>query len=293
MKFNQKTKAICCIIASAFCFAVMNNFVHLAGDLPTFEKAFFRNLVSMFIAMSALLRKHESFRPTRGCLPQLFGRAICGTMGILCNFYALDHLVVADASMLNKMSPFFAIIFSYFLLKEKLSVPQGIAVIIAFLGSMLIVKPTLTNMDLIPSLIGLFGGMSAGMAYTLVRVLGKKGERGDYIVFFFSAFSTIVVAPLMIASWEPMTVTQLLCLLVAGLAAAGGQFGITKAYCYAPAREISVYDYTQVIFAALIAWFLFDQVPDRYSILGYCIILGVAVAMFLYNNRKPKPAENG
>ncbi|MCD8143876.1 MAG: DMT family transporter [Oscillospiraceae bacterium] len=287
---KQKYKAILCIIASAFCFAVMNNFVHLAGDLPTFEKAFFRNFVAMFVAAGALLKNHASFRPQKGCLPELFGRAVFGTIGLLCNFYAVDHLVVADASMLNKMSPFFAIIFSFFLLKEKLTVPQGAAVVAAFCGSMLIVKPTLSNMDLVPSLIGLLGGMGAGLAYTLVRRLGQKGERGDYIVFFFSAFSVVVVTPLMLLTWEPMTWQQLLCLLGAGLTAAGGQFGITKAYCYAPAREISVYDYTQVIFAALIAWFLFDQVPDAYSILGYVIICTVAVVMFLYNNRKPKTA---
>ncbi len=287
---KQKYKAILCIIASAFCFAVMNNFVHLAGDLPTFEKAFFRNFVAMFVAAGALLKNHASFRPQKGCLPELFGRAVFGTIGLLCNFYAVDHLVVADASMLNKMSPFFAIIFSFFLLKEKLTIPQGAAVVAAFCGSMLIVKPTLSNMDLVPSLIGLLGGMGAGLAYTLVRRLGQKGERGDYIVFFFSAFSVVVVTPLMLLTWEPMTWQQLLCLLGAGLTAAGGQFGITKAYCYAPAREISVYDYTQVIFAALIAWFLFGQVPDAYSILGYVIICTVAVVMFLYNNQKPKAA---
>lgn len=288
---KQKHKAILCIIGSAFCFAVMNNFVHLAGDLPTFEKAFFRNFVAMFVAAAALLKNHEGFLPQRGNLPLLFGRAAFGTLGLLCNFYAVDHLVVADASMLNKMSPFFAIIFSFFLLKEHLSLPQGAAVVAAFCGSLLIIKPTLSNLQLVPSLIGLLGGMGAGMAYTLVRVLGQRGERGNYIVFFFSAFSVVVVTPMMIAVWEPMTMLQLLCLLGAGLAAAGGQFGITKAYCYAPAKEVSVYDYTQVIFAALLSWLLFGQVPDHYSILGYVIICAVAIAMFLYNNRREPSAS--
>ncbi len=283
---KQKHKAILCILLSAFCFATMNNFVHLAGDLPTFEKAFFRNFVAMFVAAIMLVREGEHFRPHPGCLKGLLGRATFGTIGLLCNFYAVDHLVVADASMLNKMSPFFAILFSFLLLKERLTLPQGAAVLTAFVGSLLIIKPTLTNLDLIPSLIGLTGGLGAGIAYTLVRVLGQKGERGSYIVFFFSAFSVAVVTPVMLLTWQPMTLTQLACLLGAGVFAAGGQLGITKAYCYAPAREISVYDYTQVIFAALMAWFLFGQIPDCYSILGYIIICTVAVVMFLYNNRR-------
>ena len=70
-------------------------------------------------------------------------RATFGTVGILCNFYAVDHLVLSDASMLNKMSPFFVIIFSFLLLKEKMSPAQALAVAGAFIGSLFVIKPTL------------------------------------------------------------------------------------------------------------------------------------------------------
>ncbi len=266
----------------------MNVFIRLAGDLPTFEKAFFRNFVAMIFAAAILLKNHESFRPRRGCVPGLLARAVCGTIGLLCNFYAVDHLVVADASMLNKMSPFFAIVFSFLLLREKLTVPQGLSVLAAFLGSLLIIKPTFANLELVPSILGFIGGMGAGMAYTWVRILGQKGERSTYIVFFFSAFSVLVVTPVMLLEWVPMSPTQLLCLLCCGLAAAGGQFAITRAYSLAPAKEVSVYDYTQILFSALLGWLIFDQVPDTLSVLGYVIICSVAVLMFFYNNRKPK-----
>ena len=114
-----------------------------------------------------------------------------GTAGILCNFYAVDHLVLADASMLNKMSPFFAVLFSCLILKEKVTVPQGVIVAGAFIGSMFVVKPTFSNMDLIPSIIGLCGGIGAGAAYTMVRKLGENGEKGPFIVFFFSVIYDI------------------------------------------------------------------------------------------------------
>jgi drug/metabolite transporter (DMT)-like permease len=286
LKIKQKYKAILCICCSAFSFSVMNICIRLAGDLPTFEKAFFRNFVAMIFAGVLLLKEGKGFRPQPGCLPGLFARAACGTVGLLCNFYAVDHLVVADASMLNKMSPFFAIVFSYFLLKEKLTLPQGAAVVVAFLGSLLIIKPTFSNLELLPSVVGFIGGMGAGMAYTWVRILGQKGERGTYIVFFFSAFSVLVTIPLMLMNWVPMSPVQLLCLLCCGLAAAAGQFAITKAYSLAPAKEVSVYDYTQIIFSALLGWLVFQQVPDVYSVVGYFVICSVAVLMFFYNNRK-------
>ena len=105
-------------------------------------------------------------------------------------------------------------------------------------------------------------------------------------MFFFSGFSCLPVVPWMVTHYVPMSGFQLLMLLGAGLAAAGGQFSITAAYANAPAREISVFDYSQVVFAAVLGFFLFDQRPDLLSLLGYCIICGVSVAMFLYNNRK-------
>lgn len=288
---NPKYKAILCIVFSAFCFALMNTFVRLAGDVPSIEKSFFRNSVAFLMAAVILLRKKEGFKPTKGCFPALLVRSFCGTVGVLCNFYAVDHLVLADASMLNKMSPFFAIIASIFILKEKLTLPQVGGVAAAFVGSMLIVKPTLTNVDLGPALIGLLGGLGAGVAYSVVRHLSIKGERSAYIVFFFSGFSTLVVVPWILFNFQPMTGQQLALLLCAGVTAAAGQLGITAAYSYAPAREVSVYDYTQVIFAALLGWFLFGQTPDVFSLVGYVVICGAAVAMFLYNNRLHRSGE--
>ena len=101
---------------------------------------------------------------------------------------------------------------------------------------------------------------------------------------FFSGFSCVVTLPFLIFDFHPMTFNQLLCLLGAGLAAAGGQFSITAAYTKAPAKEISVYDYSQIIFAAMLGFILFGDIPDGYSILGYIIIIAMAVLMFFYNN---------
>jgi len=74
-------------------------------------------------------------------------------------------------------------------------------------------------------------------------------------------------------------------LLMAGLSAAGGQFTITAAYSYAPAREISVYDYSQIIFAAIIGFFVFGQVPDLLSWIGYAVIIGMAVVNYMGRSR--------
>ncbi len=285
---KNKHKAIVYIILSAFCFAVMNLFVRMSGDLPAFQKSFFRNLVAVFFALAVILKKKTGFRWNRGDLKYLLLRSGIGTVGIVCNFYALGHIPLSDASILNKMSPFFVIIFSLIILKEKLTFIQGSAVFIAFIGSLFVIKPSFQNIDVLPSAIGLFGGMCAGFAYTMVRILGKRGVNGSVIVLFFSGFSCLSMLPFLIFDFHYMEWWQLLMLLGAGLAAAGGQFSITAAYCHASAREISVYDYSQIIFATMLGFIFLNEIPDFYSIIGYIVICAMALFMFFYNNRKDK-----
>ena len=269
------------IICSAFFFALMNMFVRMAGDLPSVQKSFFRNLIAFFFALIIMKKDQIPFTCKKENRSSLVLRATFGTLGILCNYYAVDHLVLSDASMLNKMSPFFAVLFSYVILKEKISLRQGAVVVGAFLGSLLVIKPTFANMDLLPSLIGLMGGLFAGAAYTFVRKLTTNGEKGPMVVCFFSGFSCLVTLPFLIFDYHPMTLAQLGILLLAGLSAAGGQFTITAAYSYAPAREISVYDYSQIIFAALLGFVVFGDVPDLLSWIGYAVISSMAVVNYL------------
>ena len=278
---NKKYMGIIYIICSAFFFALMNMFVRMAGDLPSIQKSFFRNLVAFFFAFMIMNRKGIAFSCKKENRRTLILRSVFGTLGVLANFYAVDHLVLADASVLNKMSPFFAILFSYIILKEKITVRQGAVVVVAFLGSLLVIKPTFANMDLVPSIIGLCGGLFAGAAYTYVRKLTTNGEKGPMVVAFFSGFSCLVLLPFLIFDYHSMTFWQLMVLLMAGLSAAGGQFTITAAYSYAPAREISVYDYSQIIFAALLGFFVFGQIPDMLSWIGYAVIISMAVANYL------------
>lgn len=283
---KSKYKGIFFIILSAFFFALMALFIRIAGDIHFVQKAFFRNLIAFFFALAIMIKNKEKITICRKYLPDLLMRAVAGTIGIFCNFFAIEHLVLSDASMLNKMSPFFAILFSYLILKEKLNLRQGLIVFLAFIGSLFIVRPTTELFHNPASIIGLIGGIAAGAAYTFVRRLGQNGENKSMIVLFFSGFSCLVTVPYLIFSFEPMTAKQLAALIGAGLSAAGGQFSITAAYFHAPAKEISVYDYSQLIFSMLLGFVFFGQIPEFMSIIGYAVIIASAVMMFIYNTRR-------
>lgn len=131
----------------------------------------------------------------------------------------------------------------------------------------------------------------SGTCLRLRKILRTAWSNGAVIVAYFSGFSCLFTLPFLILDFHPMTIFQILCLLGAGAGAAGGQFAITAAYTHAPAREISVYDYSQLIFTTILGYFLFGDIPDGWSFLGYFIIIAMAVLVFLYNNVWHKDSE--
>ena len=290
---KEYLKGVFYILLSAFSFALMAMFVRLSGDVPFIQKTFFRNSVSLVIAVFSILLgifkgESEQFKIPKESWLFLFLRSIAGSIGIFGNFYAIDHLILADASILNKMSPFYTIVFCFLLLNEKIKIVPLFAIITAFLGAMLVAKPSFDFSKTLPSLVGLAGGFGAGFAYACVRKLGKQKCSGKIVIMFFSAFSTLLAVPFMIFNFTPMSKIQLFYLILAGIAAAVGQFTITAAYYHAPAAKISIFDFCQIIFSASLGFFVLGQKQDILSILGYTIILSMAVLNFVYNNRTLK-----
>lgn len=270
---------------------MMNLFIRLTGDVPTLQKCFFRNLFALIIAVITLLKSGTPFRIGKGNTKYLVIRSLTGGLGMMCNFYAVDHMAISDASMLNKLSPFFAVIFSAWLLKEKANIYEWSAVIAAFIGMLFVVKPQF-SMEAVPAFAGVAGGLGAGIAYAFVRKLGMRGENSMIVVAFFSGFTTMMLIPNLIINFTPMTGKQWFFLVLTGLAAAGGQIGITSAYSKAPAKEISVYDFSIVIFAALLGFVFLGQIPDWLSVIGYVIIIGTAVAKWYYTVILPSRENN-
>lgn len=284
-------KGVFYILVSAFSFALMAMFIRLSGDVPFIQKTFFRNSIAFFIALGALLfgiKKNgtEAYKVPKESWLFLLLRAMAGTLGVFGNFYAVDHLILSDASILNKMAPFYTVIFCWLLLGEKLKLIPALAIFGAFGGAMLVAKPSFNFSQTLPSLAGIVGGFGAGFAYACVRKLGSQKCPKQIIILFFSAFTSLIVLPYMFLHYAPMTEFQTFCLIMTGVTATVGQFTITAAYFHAPASKISIFDFCQVIFSASLGYFVFGQKPDLLSFAGYVIIISMAVINFIYNNRR-------
>ncbi|MBF8982442.1 DMT family transporter [Lutibacter sp. B2] len=281
---NNKTKAIIYMLGSSFFFALMAALVKLSGDLPTVQKIFCRNLVSCFVAGGIAIHHKKKLFGKRENQKYLLLRSLLGTIGMICYFYSIDHMLLSDSAMLNKINPFFVSILACLFLKEKFSKIQIPALIVAFIGALFIIKPQF-NLEMLPSIVAVVGAMFAAGAYTMVRFLGDK-EEFYTIVFYFSFFSTAVTFPLTIMSYTPMSTTQILLLIGIGIVASAAQFTMTIAYRFAPAGEISILNYTNVLFAGILGFILWRNIPDFMSVIGYCLIIGVAFIIYKYNKVK-------
>lgn len=281
---DDRKKGIFYIVLAALFSTLMTLCIRMAGDLPSFQKTLFRNVIAMVVSFAAVRREGVSLKVRRGDLPLILLRAALGTAAMFGSYYAADHLILADASILGQLSPFFALLFSWLILHERATLTHGLFAMAAFAGAALIIKPA-GNMVNLGALAGIIGGVTTGISYTLIRLLGKRGVSGSVIIFYFSVFAFLSVLPPVILGYQPMTLDQICWLVGVGLCATAVQFTTTKAYCYAPANEISIFSYTQILFSAVTGFLLLGQTPDIRSILGYCVVAGSAIGMYRYNLR--------
>ncbi|WP_414044771.1 DMT family transporter [Macrococcus equi] len=275
---DNKLKGIIWLLIASLGFSLMGLFVKLSGDLPVVQKSLFRNLVGMILPLYFVYKYKSKLFGSLKNQPILMMRSLFGLTGVLLNYYTIDKMILSDADMLNKLSPFFTIIFCAVFLKETIKKYQLLSMLIAFCGALFIIKPSFSS-DITIALIGVAGAIFAALAYTTLRVLGSK-EEFYTTVFYFSFFSTIVLLPITYFQYVPMSSTQLIYLLLSGVFATVGQFGLTIAYQHAAAKDISIFFYSTVLFSALIGFITFNEIPDYLSCMGYVIIFCASYYMF-------------
>lgn len=266
----NKSKGILYIILSAFFFSIMAASVKSVPDLPLSQKIFFRNFVGLVAVSLSLLKTKTSIKIHHPKL--MLMRASFGLIGVGLYYAALERLPLADAVVLNNLSPIFVMIFAVIFLNEKIKKGQKYAIGIGLLGALLVIKPTF-SLTVLPALLALLSAVFAGAAYTIIRKLTIY-DRPQVIVFYFCLLSSIVLVPfMMIEGFVIPSLKEWLGLLGIGISAFVAQMALTNGYKNAPASEISVYSYTNFIFSILWGVMLFQELPDGYSLLGGLFIL--------------------
>lgn len=280
---DDRKKGVILILLSALFFALMSATVKSLDRFPITEKIFFRNLFGLIIATYMLIKNKKPILGNNKTF--LILRSLFGLLGVAANFYALSHLPLADSVMLNKMSPFFVLILSAFFLNEKIKPFQLLSLILAIIGALFVIKPEF-DVSLIPYIVALSSAFFAGSAYTIIRYLIRT-DSSETIIFYFTFISTIAMIPFMLlGQFIVPTGIEIFGLLGLGLFATIAQFLITNAYRYAPAGELSIYTYANIIFSTIIGIIIWIEIPGILSIIGGLII--ISAGFINYNSNKNK-----
>ena len=280
---TNKQKSVFFMILSVLGFSLMSVVIKYIPEIDIYEKIFFRNSVSFLISVYLITNKKLSLAIGKKNFSLVFLRSFFGFIGIYLNFYAITYLTIADSNILNRLSPIFIAIFAYIILKEKLDKIQILCIIFMILGTILVIKPSF-SVTFIPSLAGVLSAAFGGLSYTIIRYLNNK-VHPDIIVFIFSLFSCVFSIPLMYSNFTLPNKIQFLFLLGIGLTASIGQFGLTYAYKYAKASEVSIYNYTGILFGIILGFIFLNEIPDVYSVIGGSIIIITAISLYRHNKK--------
>lgn len=281
---NDKTKGILCMVASALAFSLMQIAVKLTSDnVSIFLQVVFRNFILAVFSIIMLKKNKEKLMPVKEHRLALFFRGFLGLFGVVLYFYATKNMQTANAAILQKSSPFFVMIFAAIFLNERLTKVHVLSLLIAFVGAYFVTNPS-GNYNLIPALSGIFSAVFAAGAYTIIGKLGKS-ENAYRIMLAFGVVTCVsLFIPLVMTYKRPLPIDWLWLLMI-GIFGGLGQYLLTIAYLYAPAGEVSIYNYTSVIFSAILGFIIFGDKIIPIEFLGIGLILLSALILFLYNQK--------
>ena len=284
MSITQKQKGILFMILSALSFAAMQVVVRLTKEIPTMEQIFMRNLFILIAAFFIIRRKGGSLFGERKYQAGLFGRSFFGFLGLITLFYASSHAAQGDVTILNKLSPLCVTILAVVFLKEKLSKVQIPALLLSMAGAFIVFQPSFSSNPL-PLVMALLSAVSSGIAYTLLGYFKDKVD-GLTVIMHFSTFSAVGSLPFMIANFVMPDLKQFLLLLLIGVFGSLGQAFITYAYRYAPASEISIYNYSGILFSMLFGLLILGEPLKLSSVTGGILVAAASLIVYFYNGRR-------
>ena len=255
---------------SALLFAAMALAVKVASrGLPNAEVVFFRNLLGLGVLLPLMLPLSARGLATRHLAEHLV-RALAGLGAMYCFFYAIGHMRVADAVLLNYSLPLFMPLIAWAWLKEPVPRRLWWALGVGFVGLLLILKPGLSLFNPV-ALFGVAAAMLAALAQVGIRRLTRT-EPVTRIVFYFGVIATAVSAVPLAGVWRPPDATQWQVLLALGVLATLAQLALTRAYAHAPAAQVGPFLYMVVVFTTLLEGWYFEVWPDPLSIAGAVLV---------------------
>lgn len=282
---SERTKGTVLMCTSAFLFSAMQIPISLSGTtIPIMEQVFFRNIVTLILSFILIMRSGGSLFGTKKNQPLLFVRSAFGFLGLITQFYAVAHANQGDVSTMMKLSPFMITLWAAIFLKEKIRKVQVPALLIAFLGAAFVANPAF-NSNLFPLFMAFLCAFFSSVSYTLLAYFRNKVD-GMTIIMHFSTFCVLACIPFMIFDFVMPTFKELLLLLLIGVFGGFGQIALTYAYRLATAAEISIYNYSGIVFSIILGYVFLGEVLDVTSVIGCALVLVAALITYIFSGEK-------
>ena len=279
-----KQKGILLMLLSALLFSAMQVFINMTGkQIPLMEQVFFRNIVSMAICFIIIRRNRLPLFGGLKDQPLLFMRSIFGFLGLISLFYAAARATQADVTILSKLSPFLITLFAYLFLKERIAKVQFPALLIAFAGAFLVANPSFHS-NTFPLFIAFLCSLFSSVAYTLLAY-SKDKVNALTIIMHFSTFCALVSLPFFVLHITVPGPRELFLLLLIGVFGGLGQIALTYAYRMAPASEVSIYNYSGILFSMILGYLILGETVPVASLLGGALVILASLLTYRYSKR--------
>ena len=266
---------IALMVASMACFSIMNIAIRdLSHSIPSPLMVFLRNAMSLFIMLPFVWQKGaESFRTTR--MKGHFFRALIGSISMQLWFYSITIMPITEATALSFTTPLFVTLIAIFFLKEKAGIRRYGALVAGFIGALIIMRPGQGLIEY-QSFYVIIGSMLMAVVTILVKTLSTT-EPPVRIVFYMSLFMTIFSFPIAVPFFQPLSTLILFKAFLIALFSTFAHLTLVRAYRNASMTVLMPFDYTRLIFTGIMAYFLFGEMPDEWTIAGSLIIVASTV----------------
>ncbi|WP_237487100.1 DMT family transporter [Vibrio hippocampi] len=273
------------ILLSAMGFAFMSACVKYVSQygIPVFEIVAARALVSLVISYMDVKRKGISIWGHNK--PLLFARGAVGSAALMCVYYSITTLPLAEATILQYVHPVFTALLGLLVLKETIQRSTMLCIALCLVGLFVMVQPTMSShvgeaLPLFSVMIALLGALGSSIAYVIVRKLSQT-EDSSVIIFYFP----LVAFPIsMILIWDEFvwpSLFMVVMLILVGIFTQVGQYGLTKAMQTQAAGSASAYSYIQIVFSALLGVWVFNEIPSLWTYVGGgLIVTGALINVF-------------
>lgn len=273
---DQPIKGALLLVLGEGLLAVMAAMIkHLADAMPVEVIVFGRNLLGLAVLIPILVASGGIRDLRTKHLGLHFIRGFTGVSAMFCFFYTIAHIPLAEAVLVKMTVPFFLPLVAWLWLGDRISGNTWLAILIGFLGVGVILQADHGFVEPV-MLVALAGAMIMSIAKVSIRRMAAS-EPPHRVVFYFSLFATLFSALLLLRVRQWPSGEEALWLLGIGTVAIGGQFAMTNAYQIARPGQVGVYNYSAVVWAALLGWVFWGETLVLSTVLGTLLIIGAGI----------------